>query len=244
MKKDPFNYKRILLKLSGEALAGDRDYGIDPNTANKFADEIKMLVDSGIKVCVVIGGGNIYRGIEASTHGIEKASADYMGMLATVINALALQNSLEKKNIVTRVQSAIPMDSICEPYIRRRALRHMEKGRVVLFAAGIGNPFFTTDTAASLRAVEMGCDALFKGTNSDGIYDSDPKYNPNAVRLESVTYQTVLEKNLGFMDASAISLARESNIPIIIFPIGRQGEILRVLRGDGIYSIVKDNIQS
>lgn len=237
----PPKYQRVLLKLSGEALMGDGSYGVDSATATQFANEVKAVLDLGVQVCMVVGGGNIFRGISGAAQGMERASADYMGMLATVINALAMQNAMETVGIETRVQSAIPMESVCEPYIRRRALRHMEKGRVVIFAAGTGNPFFTTDSAAALRAAEMGCDALLKGTQVDGVYDSDPKTNPDAVRFDTVTYQDVLAKDLKVMDASAISLARESDIPILVFSIHEPGEFARVMCGAGTCTTVENS---
>ena len=217
---------------------GDGAYGVDPDTAETFAHEIKTVSDLGIQVCMVVGGGNIFRGVMGSTQGMERASADYMGMLATVINALAMQNAMEKVGLETRVQSAIPMESVCESYVRRRAMRHMEKGRVVIFAAGTGNPFFTTDSAAALRAAEMGCDALLKGTLVDGVYDSDPKKNPSAKRFDELTYHDVLTRDLKVMDASAISLARESNIPVLVFSIHTGGEFARVMQGGGKSTIV------
>jgi uridylate kinase len=233
-------YQRVLIKISGEALMGDRPYGQDFEIISRIADDIKAVVDRGVQVCLVVGGGNIYRGISATQHGMERASADYMGMLATVLNALAMQNALEQKGCQTRVQSAIHMMEICEPYIRRRAMRHMEHGRVVIFAAGTGNPFFTTDTAAALRAVEMGCDAMLKGTQVDGVYDSDPKKNKNAVRYEKLTYHEVLAKDLKVMDASAISLARENGIPILVFSIQEKGQFAKVICGEGRYTIIED----
>lgn len=240
MPEDQPSFRRVLLKLSGEGLMGTRDYGLDPVTVGRIADEIKAVTESGFEVCLVIGGGNIFRGISGAAAGMERASADYMGMLATVINALAMQNALEQRGVQTRVQSAIPMATVSEPYIRRRAIRHMEKGRVVIFAAGTGNPFFTTDSAAALRAAEMNCDALLKGTQVDGVYDSDPKTNPDAKRYESLTYRDVLSRDLKVMDASAISLARENRIPILVFSIHETGEFARVLRGEGRYTIITE----
>lgn len=240
MPEDQPSFRRVLLKLSGEGLMGTRDYGLDPVTVGRIADEIKAVTESGFEVCLVIGGGNIFRGISGAAAGMERASADYMGMLATVINALAMQNALEQRGVQTRVQSAIPMATVSEPYIRRRAIRHMEKGRVVIFAAGTGNPFFTTDSAAALRAAEMNCDALLKGTQVDGVYDSDPKQNPDARRYESLTYRDVLSRDLKVMDASAISLARENRIPILVFSIHETGEFARVLRGEGRYTIITE----
>jgi uridylate kinase len=219
---------------------GGREYGLDPATVGRIADEIKAVTENGFEVCLVIGGGNIFRGVSGAAAGMERASADYMGMLATVINALAMQNALEQRDVQTRVQSAIPMSTVSEPYIRRRAIRHMEKGRVVIFAAGTGNPFFTTDSAAALRAAEMNCDALLKGTQVDGVYDSDPKKNPDAKRFETLTYRDVLAHDLKVMDASAISLARENNIPILVFSIHETGEFSRVLRGEGRFTIITE----
>ena len=236
----PEKYQRVLLKISGEALMGQREYGLDPVMVDRVAAEIKTVVDMGVQVCLVVGGGNIFRGISGAARGMERATADYMGMLATVMNALALQNALENAGVDTRVQSAIPMDTVSEPYIRRRAERHMEKGRVVLFAAGTGNPFFTTDTAAALRASEMGCDALMKGTKVDGVYSADPVKFPDAKRYDELTYMDVLANDLGVMDASAISLARENNIPILVFSIYEPGEFARVLVGEGRCTIVRE----
>ncbi|MCK8785162.1 UMP kinase [Roseomonas sp. NAR14] len=231
-------YKRVLLKVSGEALMGSRDYGLDTGTLKAIAADVKDVVALGAQVCLVIGGGNIFRGISGAASGMDRAQADYMGMLATVMNALAMQSALEIAGVSTRVQSAIPMASISEPYIRRRAVRHMEKGRVVIFAAGTGNPFFTTDTAAALRAAEMGCDAMLKGTQVDGVYDSDPRKNPNAERLESLTYLDVLSRDLQVMDAAAISLARENKLPIIVFNIHEHGSFTAVMRGEGRYTTI------
>jgi len=231
-------YKRILLKLSGEALMGSGQYGIDPETAARVSSEIKQARDAGTEVCVVVGGGNIFRGLKGAAEGLDRSTADYMGMLATVMNALALQNALETAGVYTRVLSAIPMASVSEPYIRRRAIRHLEKGRVVIFAAGTGNPFFTTDTAAALRAAEMNCDALLKGTQVDGVYDSDPKLNSDAKRYESLSYMDVLKQDLKVMDASAISLSRENNIPIVVFSIHTQNELVNVLQGKGTCTTV------
>ena len=232
-------YKRVLLKVSGEALMGDREYGLDSETVERVAAEVKAVVALGIEVCLVIGGGNIFRGISGAAQGMERASADYMGMLATVINSLAMQNALERLGVQTRVQSAIPMSTVCEPYIRRRAVRHMEKGRVVIFGAGTGNPFFTTDTAAALRASEMGCDALLKGTKVDGVYTADPHKNPDAVRYDHLTYLEVLAKDLQVMDAAAIALARESKIPILVFSITEHDGFADIFRGRGRYTVVE-----
>ena len=227
------NNKRVLLKLSGEALMGDKQYGQDFDTMIQISNDIKEVLDHEIEVCIVVGGGNIYRGIQGANIGIERAIADQMGMLATVINSLALQNTLEKAGIDTRVQSAIPMTSISEPFIRRKAIRHMEKGRVVIFASGTGNPFFTTDTAAVLRAIEMNCDILLKGTKVDGVYCSDPIKNPNAKKYESISYSEVLRDNLNVMDMSAIALARENRLPIHVFSLKERGSFLKVLQGHG-----------
>ncbi|MDB2414534.1 UMP kinase [Rickettsiales bacterium] len=232
-------YKRILLKISGEALMGDGSFGHDLKTIQRICSEIKAVQQSNTQICLVVGGGNIYRGISAAAVGMERASADYMGMLATVMNALALQNALDAIDVQSRVLSAIPMATVCEPYIRRRAMRHMEKGRVVIFAAGTGNPFFTTDTAASLRAVEMGCDALLKGTQVDGVYSDDPKKNKNATRYDKLTYKEVLANDLKVMDASAISLARENNIPILVFSLKEQGALAKAVDGSGTFTIIK-----
>ncbi|WP_353217220.1 UMP kinase [Sandarakinorhabdus sp.] len=231
-------FKRILLKLSGEVLMGQGSYGIDPEQAARIAGEVKAVHDIGIEICLVVGGGNIFRGLAAAAKGFDRGSADYMGMLATVMNALAMQNALENIGVHTRVQSAIPMPSVCEPYIRRRAERHLEKGRVVIFAAGTGNPFFTTDTGAALRAAEMNCDALLKGTSVDGVYDADPKQVATARRYESVSFSRVLADNLKVMDASAVSMCRDNNIPIIVFSIREPGMLLSVLNGEGTSTIV------
>lgn len=231
-------YKRILLKLSGEVLMGDTPFGIDQGTVASMATEVKAARDSGLQVCLVIGGGNIFRGMAGAAKGMDRAQADYMGMLATVMNALAMQNALEQLGVHTRVQSAIQMDAVCEPVIRRRAERHLEKGRVVIFAAGVGSPFFTTDSGAALRAAEMRCDALFKGTSVDGVYDSDPKTNPNAIRYDHVSYDRVLSENLKVMDASAVALCRDNAIPIIVFSIREQGNLAHVLTGKGVSTVV------
>jgi uridylate kinase len=232
----PLAYKRVLLKVSGEALMGRREFGLDNDTVVAIAADIGAVVALGVQVCLVIGGGNIFRGVQAAATGMDRAQADYMGMLATVMNALALQAALEKLDVPTRVQSAIPMASVCEPYIRRRAIRHMEKGRVVIFAAGTGNPFFTTDTAAALRAAEMGCDALLKGTQVDGVYSADPRKVPGAERYEQLTYHDVLARDLAVMDASAISLSRENGLPIIVFNINAHGAFAQVMRGEGRFT--------
>lgn len=233
-------FKRVLLKISGEALMGGGEYGIDTETVNRVAQDVKDALKLGVQVCLVIGGGNIFRGVSGAAVGMDRASADYMGMLATVINSLAMQNALEKIGVDTRVQSAIPMDTVCEPYIRRRAIRHIEKGRVVIFGAGTGNPFFTTDTAAALRASEMGCDALLKGTKVDGVYSADPAKNPNATKFDTLTYLDVLARDLGVMDASAISLARESKIPVIVFSIKSPGAFAELMQGRGQCTIVTE----
>ena len=233
-------YKRVLLKVSGEALMGEGQYGIDVATVDRIADEVKDALAQGSQVCMVIGGGNIFRGLTGAADGMDRSSADYMGMLATIMNALAMQNGLERKGVQTRVLSAIPMTSVCEPYIRRRAMRHMEKGRVVIFAAGTGNPFFTTDTAAALRAAEMNCDALMKGTNVDGVYSAVPKTDPSATRFERLSYMDVLSKDLKVMDASAVSLSRENKIPIIVFSIQASGAFTQVLQGKGACTLVED----
>lgn len=231
-------YRRILLKVSGEVLMGDAPFGIEMATLDAVAEDIAAVVAEGVELCLVIGGGNIFRGVSMAGRGMERASADYMGMLATVMNALALQSALEGKGVNTRVQSAIPMDAVCEPYIRRRALRHLEKGRVVIFAAGLGAPFFTTDTPAALRAAEMGCDALLKGTSVDGVYTADPKKDPSAERYEHLSYHEVLSRNLRVMDASAIALMRDNDIPIVVFSIRERGNLLRVVRGEGVHTTI------
>jgi len=231
-------YKKILLKMSGEVLMGESMFGIDTKTIEAVAEDIKEVVSHGIELCLVIGGGNIFRGVSLAGRGMDRANADYMGMLATVMNALALQGALEKIGVFTRVQSAIPMEAVCEPYIRRRALRHLEKGRVVIFAAGLGAPFFTTDTPAALRTAEMGCDALFKGTSVDGVYTADPKKDAGAQRYDSLSYHEVLSKDLRVMDASAIALMRDNNIPIVVFSIRERGNFLKVLRGEGVYTTI------
>ncbi len=233
--------KRVLFKVSGEALMGKQSFGHDFETLLGIAEDVKEVINLGVQVCLVVGGGNIYRGIDASLLGMERAAADYMGMLATVINALAMQNTLEKVGIYTRVQSAIPMTTICEPFIRRRAIRHMEKDRVVIFAAGIGNPFFTTDSAAVLRAIEMNCDLLFKGTNVDGVYDSDPHKNKDAKRFAEITYTEALRDNLKVMDMAAIAVARENNLPIKVFSIKQRGNFAQVLQDKGNFTIIKEN---
>ncbi len=232
-------YKRVLLKLSGEALAGEQGYGIDPQTITKIANEIKEVVECGVELAIVIGGGNIFRGLAASSKGMDRASADYMGMLATMINSLALQDALEQIGVFTRVQSAIAMQEVAEPYIRRRAIRHLEKGRVVIFGAGTGNPYFTTDTAASLRAMEIGADVILKGTKVDGVYTADPKKDPNAVKFSRLTYIEVLKKGLQVMDATSTSLCMDNNLPIIVFDVTTCGNVKKVVFGEEIGTIVK-----
>lgn len=231
-------YRRILLKLSGEALAGEQGFGIDPQVINGIASEIKEVVDLGVEVALVIGGGNIFRGLAASSQGMERASADYMGMLATVMNSLAMQDALEKQDVDTRVQSAIEMQQIAEPYIRRRAVRHLEKGRVVIFSAGTGNPYFTTDTAASLRAMEIDAEVIIKATKVDGVYSADPKKDSNAVKLPTLTYLDVLQRGLQVMDATATSLCMDNNLPMIIFDMTQPGNIKKVVLGENIGTIV------
>lgn len=232
------NYRRVLIKISGEALMGPQGYGLHPPTVERIAREIKDVHDMGVQICLVIGGGNIFRGLQGSAQGMERTTADYMGMLATVMNALAMQGALESLKVFTRVISAIPMDQVCEPYIRRRAVRHLEKGRVCIFAAGTGNPYFTTDTAATLRASEMNCEAIFKGTGVDGVYDSDPRKNPEATRYSTISYDEFLQKNLKVMDASAIALARDNKLPIIVFSLSEPGGLAGILRGEGTYTTV------
>jgi len=238
MSKSP-RYQRVLLKLSGEGLMGDKDFGLCTETVNRIANEIKSVHDMGVQLCLVIGAGNIFRGVSAAASTIERTSADYMGMLATVMNALAMQSALEAKGVETRVQSAIPMDTVCEPFIRRRAERHLEKNRVVIFAAGTGNPFFTTDTAAALRANEMSCDALLKGTQVDGVYSADPKKDPAAERYDTLSYQDVLARDLRVMDTSAIALARDNNLPILVFSLHNPGAFAQVVHGEGTFTIVE-----
>ncbi|MGG5809505.1 UMP kinase [Falsiroseomonas sp. CW058] len=237
---DAPRYKRVLLKVSGEALMGNRDYGLDIGTLRAIAEDVRDVVRLGVQVCLVIGGGNIFRGVAGASSGMDRAQADGMGMLATVMNALAMQNVLEKLGVHTRVQSAVTMASLCEPFIRRRAIRHMEKNRVVIFAAGTGNPFFTTDTAAALRAAEMGCEALLKGTQVDGVYSADPRKNPNAERYETLTYLDMLARDLAVMDAAAISLARENKLPIVVFNIHEPGAFTAVMKGEGKFTTVVD----
>ncbi|MEK9734730.1 MAG: UMP kinase [Paracoccaceae bacterium] len=234
------SFKRVMLKISGEALMGEQGFGLHPPTVERIANEIKSVHDLGVEMCMVIGGGNIFRGLQGSAQGMERTTADYMGMLATVMNALAMQSALEARNVFTRVISAIPMDQVCDPYIRRRAVRHLEKKRVCIFAAGTGNPYFTTDTAATLRASEMACEAIFKGTKVDGVYDKDPVRNPDAVRYDKVTYNEVLAKRLAVMDASAIALARDNGLPIIVFSLDEAGGFRGILNGKGTYTTVSE----
>ena len=228
-----------MLKLSGEALMGSKDFGIDLDTINSITKQISLVYDKGIKISLVVGGGNIFRGISASSEGMDRSSADYTGMMATVINSLILQNSLEQRGIATRVLSAIKMDTVCESYIRRRAIRHIEKKRIVIFAAGTGNPFFTTDTAAALRASEMRCDILFKATKVDGIYDKDPKINKNAKKLYDLNYDYVINNNLRIMDTASISLAKENKIPILVFSILEKDSLIKIIDGKGSYTIIE-----
>ena len=235
-------YRRVLLKVSGEALMGTQAYGIDVSTVDRIASDVKEAADVGAQICLVVGGGNIFRGLSGAAAGIDRATADYMGMLATIMNALAMQAALERIGLPTRVQSAIPMMSICEPYIRRRAIRHMEKGRVVIFAAGTGNPFFTTDTAAALRAAEMSCDAMFKATQVDGVYSDDPKRVRDAQRYDFLSYHEVLSRDLKVMDASAISLSRENGIPIVVFSIHQQGNLSAILKGQGRSTLIAEKV--
>jgi uridylate kinase len=237
-------FKRILLKLSGEALMGTGQFGIDPETVARMAGEVKAAKDAGYELCLVIGGGNIFRGMAGAAQGMDRAQADYMGMLATIMNALAMQNALEQLGVDTRVQSAIQMDQVCEPVIRRRAERHLQKGRVVIFAAGVGSPYFTTDSGAALRAAEMKCDALFKGTSVDGVYDADPKKVASATRYETLSFNKVLSDDLKVMDASAVALCRDNNIPIVVFSIRDEGNLARVLAGDGVATIVQNEEQN
>ena len=232
------SYKRILLKLSGEALLGDRQYGIDPNRISQYAKEIQSINKIGLEVAIVIGGGNIFRGVSAASNGIDRVQADYMGMLATVINGLALQSALEENNIQTRLQTAIKIEEVAETYIKRKAVRHLEKGRVVIFGAGTGNPFFTTDSAAVLRAIEINADVIIKGTRVDGIYDSDPEKNVDATKFDSISFQNVLDKNLKIMDSTAFTLSKENNLPIIVFNMNKQGNLLKLVKGEQIGTTV------
>lgn len=231
-------FQRILLKLSGEALLGDKPFGIDAAILNRLAKEIKVLIESGIQVSLVVGGGNLFRGAELQDSGMERVTGDHMGMLATVMNALALQDAIEKVGIPVRVMSSIPIDQVCEEFIRRRAIRHMEKGRVVICAAGTGNPFFTTDTAASLRAIELGTDAMLKATKVDGVYNSDPMKNPDAVKFRTLTYNEVLEQNLGVMDATAVVMCRDNNLPLLVFNMTKEGEIINALSDNSVGTLI------
>lgn len=233
-------YKRVLLKISGEVLMGKKEFGLDPETVARVAQDVKSAVDMGIQMCVVVGAGNIFRGVSGAATGMDRTTADHMGMLAIVINALSLQNALENIGVKTRVQSAISMDQVCEPYIRRKAMRHMEKGRVVIFAAGTGNPYFTSDTGAALRASEMNCDLIAKGTKVNGIYTADPMKDPTAKKYDHVTYMDILTKDLKVMDATAVSLARENKIPVMVFSIREEGNFARVMQGQGDFTIVSD----
>ncbi|MBM3444842.1 MAG: UMP kinase [Bacteroidetes bacterium] len=233
-------YKRVLLKLSGESLMGDSNYGIDPNMVAYYASEIKSIVDLGVEVAIVIGGGNIYRGMNESETGIERAHGDYMGMLATVINGMAIQAMLEKVGMYTRLLSAIKMEQVAEPYIRRRAIRHLEKNRVVIFGAGTGNPYFTTDTAGSLRAIEIEADVILKGTRVNGIYTADPEKDPSATRFETITFKECIEKNLKIMDMTAFTLCMENNLPIIVFDMNQKGNLVKLVCGDAIGTLVKN----
>ncbi len=231
-------YKRILLKLSGESLMGEQQFGIDPHKVYQYALEIKEVVEEGIEIAIVIGGGNIYRGIESNETGIERSQGDYMGMMATVINGMALQSTLENLGLYTRLMSAIKIEQVCEPYIRRRAIRHLEKGRIVIFGAGTGNPYFTTDTAASLRAVEIGADIILKGTRVDGVYTADPEKDSTATKYDKVTFSEVYNKNLNVMDMTAFTLCQENNLPIIIFDMNKKGNLMKVMQGDKIGTLV------
>ncbi|MEM7731595.1 MAG: UMP kinase [Pseudomonadota bacterium] len=241
MQDDPSHstkFRRVMLKISGEALMGDQGFGLNPPTVERIANEVKTVSDLGVEVCMVIGGGNIFRGLQGSAQGMERTTADYMGMLATVMNALAMQSALEQIGVFCRVITAIRMDEVAEPYIRRRAVRHLEKGRVCIFAAGTGNPYFTTDTAATLRASEMACEAIFKGTKVDGVYDKDPVKSADAKRYDHITYDDVLSKHLKVMDASAIALARDNDLPIIVFSLDDPGGFRSILAGQGTYTRV------
>ena len=232
-------YKRILLKLSGESLMGDRQYGIDNNQVLQYAKDIKSVFDEGIEIAVVVGGGNIFRGLSAEKSGMERAQADYMGMLATVINCMALQNALESIGVETRLQSAIKMEQICEPYIRRRAMHHLQENKIVIFGAGTGNPYFTTDTAASLRAIEIKADVVLKGTRVDGIYTADPEKDPSATRYDEISFQEVYDKGLNVMDMTAITLCQENNLPIIVFDMNKEGNFMKIAKGEPIGTLVK-----
>ena len=238
-KTQRMKYKRILLKLSGEALMGERQYGIDPKRLAEYADEIKEIHDKGVEIAIVIGGGNIFRGIAGASNGMDRVQGDYMGMLATVINGMALQGALEDKGMLTRLQTALKIEAIAEPYIKRRAVRHLEKGRIVIFGAGTGNPYFTTDTAAVLRGVEVNADVILKGTRVDGIYDSDPEKNANAVKFENITFDEVLKKGLNVMDTTAFTLSQENELPIVVFDMNTKGNLLKICNGENIGTTVK-----
>lgn len=238
-KTQRMKYKRILLKLSGEALMGERQYGIDPKRLAEYADEIKEIHDKGVEIAIVIGGGNIFRGIAGASNGMDRVQGDYMGMLATVINGMALQGALEDKGMLTRLQTALKIEAIAEPYIKRRAVRHLEKGRIVIFGAGTGNPYFTTDTAAVLRGVEVNADVILKGTRVDGIYDSDPEKNANAVKFENITFDEVLKKGLNVMDTTAFTLSQENELPIVVFDMNTKGNLLKICEGQNIGTTVK-----
>ncbi len=240
MKKGPKGYKRVLLKLSGEALQGDQQYGIDPKIVDSVADQLKEVKEMGVELAVVIGGGNIFRGLRAAGEGMDRSTADYMGMLATVINGMALQDALERKGVFTRVQTAIAMEALAEPYIRRRAIRHLEKGRIVILAGGTGNPYFTTDTTAALRAIEVGAEVILKATKVDGIYSADPMKVKDAKRFTKLRYMDVLKKGLKVMDATAISLCMDNNLPIIVFDLLKRGNIQRVVSGQNIGTVVSN----
>ena len=233
-------YKRILLKLSGEALLGDRSYGIDPKRIAQYAKDIKSILDLGVEVAIVIGGGNIFRGVSAASNGIDRVQGDYMGMLATVINGMALQSSLEEENIQTRLQTAIKIEAVAEPYIKRKAVRHLEKKRVVIFGGGTGNPFFTTDSAAVLRAIEVSADVILKGTRVDGVYDSDPEKNEKAIKFDSISFSDVIGKNLKVMDSTAFTLSQENNLPIVVFNMNKPGNLLKVIKGNKIGTLIKN----
>jgi uridylate kinase len=233
-------YKRILLKLSGEALLGDRSYGIDPKRIAQYAKDIKSILDLGVEVAIVIGGGNIFRGVSAASNGIDRVQGDYMGMLATVINGMALQSSLEEEKIQTRLQTAIKIEAVAEPYIKRKAVRHLEKKRVVIFGGGTGNPFFTTDSAAVLRAIEVSADVILKGTRVDGVYDSDPEENEKAVKFDFISFSDVIGKNLKVMDSTAFTLSQENNLPIVVFNMNKPGNLLKVIKGDKIGTLIKN----
>ena len=233
-------YKRVLLKLSGEALLGDRSYGIDPKRIAQYAKEIKSVTELGLEVAVVIGGGNIFRGVSAASNGIDRVQGDYMGMLATVINGMALQSALEEENVQTRLQTAIKIEAVAEPYIKRKAVRHLEKKRVVIFGGGTGNPFFTTDSAAVLRAIEINADVILKGTRVDGVYDFDPEKNENAIQYDTISFNDVIKKNLKIMDSTAFTLSQENNLPIIVFNMNKSGNLLNIINGEKIGTSIKN----